>query len=79
MTTSTEPEAPGTNDGPPKKAKIGPEERARRKKAVDAARASVRLEGFVVSPFAEDLNRRYIDGEITRKEMTALLLAYHKQ
>jgi len=53
------------------------EERARRKAAVDYARASVRLEGFVVSPFAEDLNRRYIDGEITREEMTAALLAHH--
>jgi Antitoxin VbhA len=48
-----------------------------RKAAVDYARGSVRLEGFVVSPFAEDLNRRYIDGEITRKEMTAALLAHY--
>jgi hypothetical protein len=53
--------------------------RARRKAAVDYARGSVRLEGFIVSPFAEDLNRRYIDGEITRKEMTALLLVHHKR
>jgi hypothetical protein len=58
--------------------KISPEERARRKAAVDYARGSVRLEGFIVSPFAEDLNRRYIDGEITRKEMGDLLLAHYK-
>ena len=64
----------------PKKpeAKISVEERARRKAAVDYARGSVRLEGFIVSPFAEELNRRYIDGEITRKEKTALLLAHYK-
>ena len=57
---------------------IAAEERARRKAAVDYARGSVRLEGLVVSPFAEGLNRRYIDGEITRTEMTAALLAYHE-
>jgi hypothetical protein len=56
---------------------ITPEERARRKAAVDYARGSVRLEGFVASPFAEDLNRRYVDGEITSKELTAALLAHH--
>lgn len=61
----------------PVRPKIGVEERARRKKAVDYARASVRLEGLIVSAFAEELNRRYIDGEITRKELTAALLAHH--
>ena len=54
---------------------ITPEERARRKAAVDYGRGSVRLEGFVVSDFAEALNRRYIDGEITRAEFTAAILA----
>lgn len=64
----------------PKKpeAKISAEERARRKAAVDYARGSVRLEGFVVSPFAEEMNRRYIDGEITRQELTAAILAHCK-
>ncbi|HEV7911274.1 MAG TPA: antitoxin VbhA family protein [Methylocella sp.] len=64
----------------PKKpeAKISAEEMERRKAAVDYSRGSVRLEGFIVSPFAEELNRRYIDGEITRKEKTALLLAHYK-
>jgi len=57
--------------------KISAEERARRKAAIDYARGSVRLEGFVVSPFAEDMNQRYIDGEITRKELTAAILAHH--
>jgi hypothetical protein len=68
-----------SSEGAREKAQIGPEERARGKAAVDYARGSVRLEGFIVSPFAEDLNRRYIDGEITSAELTALLFAYHKQ
>jgi hypothetical protein len=62
----------------PRRPKISTEEQARRKTAVDSARASVRLEGFVVSPFAEDLNRRFVDGEITSAEMTALLLTHHR-
>jgi hypothetical protein len=61
----------------PSRPKISAEEQARHKAAVDSARASVRLEGFVVSPFAEDLNRRFVDGEITSAEMTALLLTHY--
>jgi hypothetical protein len=79
MNIITRPEASVTNEDAAKKAEISAEERARRKAAVDYARGSVRLEGFIVSPFAEDLNRRYIDGEITSAELTALLLAHHKQ
>jgi hypothetical protein len=54
---------------------ISREERARRKAAVDYARASVRLEGFVVTDHAEDLNRRFIEGELTSAELTAAILA----
>ncbi len=54
---------------------ISPEERARRKAAVDYARGSVRLEGFVVTDHAEELNRRYIEGELTSAELTAAILA----
>jgi len=79
MNIIARPAASVTNEDAAKKAEISAEERARRKAAVDYARGSVRLEGFIVSPFAEDLNRRYIDGEITSAELTALLLAYHKQ
>jgi hypothetical protein len=53
--------------------RITAEERARRKAAIDYARGSVRLEGFIVSDFAEELNRRYIDGEMTRAELTAAI------
>lgn len=52
-------------------------ERARRKAAIDYARGSVRLEGFVVSEAVEEMNRRYIDGEIDRAALTASILAYH--
>jgi hypothetical protein len=56
---------------------ISPEERARRKAAIDYARGSMRLEGFVLSDFVEDLNRRYIDGEITSAEHSAAIRAHH--
>ncbi len=58
-------------------AKISDEERARRKAAVDYARGSVRLEGFIVPPFAEEMNRRFTDGEITSEELTAALLTHY--
>ncbi|MDD3371682.1 MAG: antitoxin VbhA family protein [Alphaproteobacteria bacterium] len=62
----------------PPQEQISDAERERRKEAVDYARGSVRLEGGVLSEFAEDLNRRYINGEITREEKTAALLARYK-
>ena len=63
----------------PKRPVIDTEERARRKAAVDYGRGSVRLEGFVISDFAEDLNRRYINGDITRKQKTEILLAHYNR
>lgn len=48
--------------------KISEEERARRKAAIDFARGSVRFEGVVLSPEVEEINRRFIDGEITGDE-----------
>jgi hypothetical protein len=77
MNIIARPEASVTNEEAPKKAEISPEERARRKAAVGYARGSVRLEGFVVTPFAEDLYSRYIDGELTLKEVGVKLLAHH--
>jgi hypothetical protein len=69
-----EAEADGSNETPG----ISAEEREQRKAAIDYARGSVRLEGLIVSPFAEEMNRRYIDGEITRQELTAAILAHCK-
>lgn len=60
------------------KATISPEERARRQEAVDYAYGSARLEGFVPSSFAQEMNCRYIDGELTSEELTAALLAHYK-
>jgi hypothetical protein len=51
-------------------------ERARRKAAVDYARGSVRLEGFELDPEVEELNRRYVAGELTSEELTRAILAY---
>lgn len=39
--------------------------------AVDHARASVRLSGFILSPDAEALFARYTSGELTSDELTA--------
>lgn len=47
---------------------ISEQERARRKASIDNARGSVRFEGFILSPEVEQINRRFIDGELTRQE-----------
>ena len=51
-------------------------ERAKRKKAIDSARASIELEGFTLSPEVEAINQRYIDGEIDGDEHVAAIRAY---
>lgn len=50
------------------KGMIDPSEHARRQAAIDFARGSVRYEGFILSPEVEDINRRFIDGELTGDE-----------
>lgn len=52
---------------------ISEEERARRQEAVHYARASVRLEGFVLGDEAEALNQRYISGELTSEQHGAAI------
>lgn len=49
-------------------------ERRDRQAAVDQARASVRLSGFILSPEAEALFARYVRGELTSDELTAQAL-----
>jgi|GEM_PF-3730667 len=44
------------------------EERTLRVRAIDQARASVRLEGTILPVEIEALNRQYIDGELTTSE-----------
>jgi hypothetical protein len=50
---------------------LSDEERARRKKAINYARGSLRLEGFVLDEKAEPLFSRYVNGEIDRPELDA--------
>lgn len=47
---------------------LSPEERRAREAAVRFANASVGLEGFRVSPEAEERARRFIDGEMDLAE-----------
>jgi hypothetical protein len=54
---------------------IGAEERKQRRAAIDYARTSMRLEGFELDAATEALNERYIDGEITNAEHSALIRA----
>lgn len=53
-------------------------QRRERQMAADFARRSVQLEGFVVSPRAEALNERYVNGEITTEQGIQALDAYYK-
>jgi len=57
---------------------IAPDERQRRQKAIDFARGSVRLEGFVISAEAEAIGRQFVDGEMTLPEYVAAILAISK-
>jgi ferric-dicitrate binding protein FerR (iron transport regulator) len=52
---------------------ISEAEKARRRAAIAYARGSVRLEGFSLAPDIEDLNQRYIDGEISGAEHSAAI------
>jgi hypothetical protein len=47
---------------------IDEQERTRRQADIDYARRSVRLEGFILSPEIEEINRRFINGELTGDE-----------
>jgi len=47
---------------------ISVEERTLRARAIAQARASVRLEGTILPVEIEDLNRQYIDGELSTSE-----------
>lgn len=48
--------------------------REARKRSINQARASVRLEGTVLPPNVEKLNQRFIDGEITLDEHVHLVI-----
>ena len=63
--------APAKIDRPP----IDAQERERRQKAIDFARASVEFEGFILSPEVEAISCRYIAGEIDGDEHGAAIRA----
>ncbi|WP_242098143.1 antitoxin VbhA family protein [Sphingomonas sp. CROZ-RG-20F-R02-07] len=50
-------------------------ERANRQREVDFARGNVRHEGGILSDEIEQLNARYIAGEIDSDELTGAILA----
>ncbi|MDR1911574.1 MAG: antitoxin VbhA family protein [Helicobacteraceae bacterium] len=61
-----------TYSGDHKISAISNSERARRKKAIEFATASVELEGFNLSEKSREFNRRFIDGEISLEEYVAI-------
>ncbi len=54
---------------------ISERERARRLEEVNFARGSIRYEGGILTDEIEQLNARYIAGEIDSDELTAAILA----
>lgn len=54
---------------------INEAERARRVGEINFARGSVRYEGGILADDIEQLNSRYIAGEIDRDQLTAAILA----
>lgn len=51
--------------------RISAAERQKRLDAINFARGSVRLEGFVLDARTEEINRRFVDGELTLEEFIA--------
>lgn len=64
------------SDGLDTTPKISAEERAKRKRAIDFARGSVRLEGFILDEQTEALFARYVDGDLDSPSLTAAILKY---
>lgn len=60
---------------PHERPQVDDQERARRKAAIDFARGSVRFEGFVLPPEIEEVNRRFIAGELNDDEFIRAIKA----
>jgi hypothetical protein len=60
---------------PPPVPAISKAERARRVAEINFARGSVRYEGGILADDIEQLNARYIAGEIDSDQLTAAILA----
>lgn len=57
---------------------ITDQERQKRQKAVDGARSSVRLSGFIISAEGEALFAQYVAGELTNGELNRAILTLGK-
>lgn len=53
-------------------------EQQQRLQAVNAARASVRLEGLILDPVVEELNLKYVQGELSSDALTSALLRHYQ-
>lgn len=58
--------------------RISDQERQKRQKAVDGARASVRLSGFTINAEGETLFAQYVAGELTNGELNRAVLKLGK-
>jgi hypothetical protein len=54
---------------------ISAEERAKRQRAMDFARGSVRYEGFILSIKAEQIGKRFVAGHLTLADYIAAIKA----
>ncbi len=53
--------------------------RSKRIAALNYARGSVRLEGFILTDEAEAIHQQYIDGKITSEERIEAIIRMHKK
>lgn len=52
------------------------DKQARRRRHIDQARANVRLSGTILPAGIEEINRRYVEGQISADQHLSLCLAY---
>lgn len=64
-------------DAPATPTAVTGEARQKRLESVNFARGSVRLEGFVLTEEVEELNTRYVDGELSIDEHISAILALY--
>lgn len=58
---------------------ITKEEKQKREKIINFARGNVRYEGIILSKEIEELNQKYINGELSDEEHSALVIAQLKK
>lgn len=57
---------------------ITEQEKNRRKEIINFARGNVRFEGVILSDKVEEINQKYINGDIDKAEHTELCIAQMK-